>query len=241
MTETEWLSCSDPGPMLDFLRATGKLTERKARLFAVACCRRIWQLLGEKSRRTVEVAEGFADGAVDETCLAALVSAEFDEAAREISRAGYWMSPAVAMPVRAFVTEPAGSGPGSASFDTAAQLANETLKGVPEAMTSWNLWGTVFKGERREHCEWLRDIIHPFRPPALLDASWLTPAVLSLATASYEDRILPSGELLPERLAALARALEAAGCQDAELLGHLRSPTPHVRGCHALDVVLGKA
>jgi hypothetical protein len=43
MTEAEWLAATDPLPMLDFLR--GKATNRKLRLFAVACCRRVWRLL----------------------------------------------------------------------------------------------------------------------------------------------------------------------------------------------------
>lgn len=38
----------------------------------------------------------------------------------------------------------------------------------------------------------------------------------------------------------LADALEEAGCQEEELLRHLRNPGPHVRGCWALDRVLGK-
>jgi len=42
-------------------------------------------------------------------------------------------------------------------------------------------------------------------------------------------------------LTALAGALEDAGCTDAELLTHLGSPGPHVRGCFSLDVVLGKS
>jgi hypothetical protein len=54
------------------------------------------------------------------------------------------------------------------------------------------------------------------------------------------ERSLPSGELDPARLAVLADALEDAGCTDAELPGHLHSAGPHVRGCRALDLILGK-
>jgi hypothetical protein len=41
-------------------------------------------------------------------------------------------------------------------------------------------------------------------------------------------------------LAVLADALEDAGCTDAELLGHLRRPGPHVRGSWALDLITGR-
>jgi hypothetical protein len=54
------------------------------------------------------------------------------------------------------------------------------------------------------------------------------------------DARLPRGTLDKGRLALLADALEEAGCTDAELLGHLRSPAVHVRGCFAVDAVLRK-
>jgi hypothetical protein len=38
----------------------------------------------------------------------------------------------------------------------------------------------------------------------------------------------------------LADALQEAGCEEAELLGHLRGEGPHVSGCWALDLLLGK-
>ena len=44
MTEAEWNACTEPGPMLEFLR--DKAGDRKVRLFSVACYRRFaW--LGE--------------------------------------------------------------------------------------------------------------------------------------------------------------------------------------------------
>jgi hypothetical protein len=60
MTEREWLTCSRPEKMLEFLRC--RASGRKLRLFACARARVVWQQLSPLGRRAVEVAEGFADG-----------------------------------------------------------------------------------------------------------------------------------------------------------------------------------
>ena len=97
--------------------------------------------------------------------------------------------------------------------------------------------------ERIEQTRILRDIVgNPFRSAVVVDRAWLTwrgSVAAQLALAAYEERRLPEGTLDPARLAVLADALEDAGCTDAALLGHLRGPGPHVRGCWAVDLVLG--
>lgn len=61
MTEAEWLACVHPEEMLDLLRS--KTSERKLRLFAVACYRQNpWASEHETCRNATEVAERFADG-----------------------------------------------------------------------------------------------------------------------------------------------------------------------------------
>ena len=49
MTEAEFLTSGDPTAMLAFLKENGRLSERKARLFSVAACRRIWPLIRSRA------------------------------------------------------------------------------------------------------------------------------------------------------------------------------------------------
>jgi hypothetical protein len=79
MTEAEWLVCTNLTPMLEFLRGplststkkvvfgkalTGyyhkRVSDRKSRLFACACCRRFWRLLDEEHcRHLIDYARSF--------------------------------------------------------------------------------------------------------------------------------------------------------------------------------------
>jgi hypothetical protein len=117
------------------------------------------------------------------------------------------------------------------------QFARACLAGESPASTEA---ASVRQEQERLQAQLLRDIFgNPFRSFAV-DPSWLTPTVRALATAAYEQRSPPSSALDADRLAVLADALEEAGCADRNILGHLRDPGPHVRGCHVLDLLLSK-
>src|SRR5262245_16374812 len=71
MTQDQWNTCCDPAELLGFLRKSGKVSERKLRLFAVAC----WYLyLGNEEdtryRAALAISEKYADGVATKRELA---------------------------------------------------------------------------------------------------------------------------------------------------------------------------
>jgi hypothetical protein len=235
MTESDWLGSADPRPMLDFLFLRKGATDRQLRLFAVACCRRVWRLLAdERSRRAVEAAERFADGALSAKALRAAASAAQaaidsvqDERRGGMRKAGSVYRNAAVMTA-------------DAAWRTAEQWRFTSARVALIAQRSTAFTRSALARTLREQAALLRDVLgDPFRPVALKPA-WRTPDVRALARAAYEERALPAGTLERPRLAVLADALEEAGCSDKEVLGHLRGPGPHVRGCWALDAILAK-
>jgi hypothetical protein len=220
MTEAEWLACTDPGPILEYLR--GRASDRKLRLFAAACCRRIWHFLTDaRSREAVEVAARYADGrateeerqtaadAAHQAVLAAGPPPDFERAASAA--------------LNAAVGDPA--------VDAAAEspwIAALAVAGNPY---------TPDPAERAAQYHLFADIFGPLPVrPVTIDPRWLSwnhGTVPAIARRLYEERAFHD-------LPILADALEEAGCDQADLLGHLRGPGPHVRGCWAVDRLLGK-
>jgi hypothetical protein len=67
MTEDQWPVCPQPESMLKLLR--GRASDRKLRLFACACSRRVWPRLSPDERRAVELAEEVAEGRLDSAAV----------------------------------------------------------------------------------------------------------------------------------------------------------------------------
>jgi len=217
--EIQSLEWSDPLAILHFMR--GKASNRKFQLFSCGCCRKVWDLLPAPwSREVVEVSERYADGSAAEAEVRAIT-----DRARTYFKANYTHRNSPAYEAAAccgWIGVP----------PVAARKVYEKLHGgvCPIAKPLANTTFTHL----------LRDIFGS--PFGLIpkEPDWLTPTVLALAQTAYDARVLPAGHLDPQRLLILADALEDAGCTAPAILGHLRSPGPHVRGCHVLDLLLGK-
>jgi hypothetical protein len=226
MTEDEWLAATDPKPMLQFIRE--KASERKLRLFTVACCRRVWLLLkDERGRKALETAEAYADGLAtqDELIFAYVTTNQLIDIIRSQSRNIHKDAKAFAMLA---VQRAASAGlcfyGQDWEHDTydPSQCASDAVEYV-EKGSAW-----------LQKADTLRCIFgNPFRPVAV-DPSWFTSDVLALAEGIYQEKAF-------DRMPILADALQDAGCDSDELLNHCRGDGPHVRGCWALDLVLGKS
>jgi hypothetical protein len=91
-----------------------------------------------------------------------------------------------------------------------------------------------YADEQPAHASFLRDIFgNPFRP-VNLNPFLLTPTVKALAQSIYTERSF-------EEMPILADCLEESGCNNKEILSHLRGAGRHTRGCWALDHLLGKS
>jgi hypothetical protein len=225
LTEAEWLAWSDPNPMLAYLR--GKVSDRKARLFAVACCRRMlgWVEAGADERHAVDVAESYADGQADGAELAAAEAAITSglpqaESCAFAATSEDLVDCAVACALRA----------ADAVGEAAADQRDRFLPDIEDRDRRSSIGRFA---ETALQADLLRDIAgNPFRPVRPAPA-WRTAEVVTLARSIYDGRAF-------DRLPALADALEAAGCTDEDVLAHCREKGRHTRGCWVVDLVLAK-
>lgn len=214
MNEAEWLGCTDPKAMLRFLR--GKGSDRKLRLFACACCRRIWDRIPEQcSRQAVQISENYADGGADDEELEAAFTTA-DRASGSPREPGNWHA-----------------------LDAARLAAHPEMRGLPDgtavaaAMAGADGGGDFWKkyaSEQAHQCDLVRDIFGtPFRP---LPPHRFPIHVVGLAEACYAAFPEVSGDF-----PILADALDELG--EGQAAAHCREPL-HAKGCHVLDLILGK-
>lgn len=202
--------------MLECLR--GKVSDRKLRLFAVACCKGIpFGRLSDQQSKAVEIAEEYADGLATGQSLE-----DAHETFRDWSATSTYRCCAAWAATLGYALE-------------AAMTVSHHSTHAARNITNYNSCSKITT-HRNIQCLFIRDLSgNPFRPvsipPAVL--AWNNGTIPRLAQAIYDERAF-------DRVPILADALEEAGCTSADILAHCRSAGPHVRGCWAVDVVLGK-
>ncbi len=174
MTEAEWLAATDPTPMLEFLN--GKVSDRKWRLFGVACARYGLQFLqNDRCRSAVEVVERKADGTAHPDELRAACGEVEDEMniwpADDLNRF-WWAVGGLFHPQ---------------SREAAQYSASAVLSGQePEAQIAVQAALFCIVG-------------NPFRAVAVAP-SWLTSTVVALANQMYNSRDFGTMPILADAL-----------------------------------------
>jgi|SRR5262245_52861 len=214
MTASEWISCTDPRPMLDSLR--GRASDRQLRLFACACCRSIQGFIPPGAcRDAIEVALGYADGQATAEELAVARRAA-------IAKAGGAGHHAAAAWAACATTEPSAA---RAAVVSAAEAVDLFRGAHPEAVEE----------ESAAQAGYLRDIIgDPFGADRWgYSRRWAGhPAIQEIAQQLY-------GEPSNDDMDALGEELARRGCSvPAVVLSHCRSSGPHVCGCWVIDLIL---
>jgi hypothetical protein len=249
MTEAEWLACDEPTPMIRWLR--DRVSDRKFRWFAIACCRRIWDRLKDsRSRAAVDFAERHAEfgvarrrgrPVVDRAARAACQEAEQAEVATLRRTQDRVENGLCLIDVNA-------SRAARATLEGSAWLSAEWAAGASANVAGW-VWLVALRGElplawdgvaaRAEatiQARLLRGVFGNPSRPASIDAAWLRwndGVVLKIAQGIYDEHAF-------NRLPILGDALLDAGCDDEDILAHCRSKGPHIRGCWVIDLILGK-
>jgi hypothetical protein len=119
----------------------------------------------------------------------------------------------------------------------AARAVATKIGSGSEAARAWEdetnqVWERAWHQERALQSSLLRDVLAYRSAPLAVQASWLHPKVKELARAIYQDQVFT-------QMPRLAEILKEAGCRDLGMLVHCRMSREHVRGCWAIDALLG--
>jgi hypothetical protein len=267
MTEPEWLDCTDPMLILEYLPESA--TDRKLRLFAVACCRRIWHLLREAgSREAVAIAEQDAEGFIgrnekeqasqDAAHAFILQGAASDVVDPQLQSAlGWFYDQAEATRYleiyrAAYQTALANRPPDEAAINAAAYaaFAAHSAVSLPANLAAEFACGHAAIAMGFD--------THPATDPGSGDPAELTEQCRLLRDIfcnPFRSAAVDPSWLTPkvnrltqtiyddqvfDRMLELANALEEGGCTNKEILQHCRQQGVHVRGCWVVDLLLGK-
>jgi hypothetical protein len=230
MTEVEWWASDNPQELLQHVGP--RATEEKQRLFACACCRRVFHFLTRPAiQDAIHTAERFALGmATKEDLRTGWLAVR-----KALQRAPLTTKWEVALMAFLYTTSE------SLGNDFTLQVAHEVMLAkiydrlqadLPSNHQLLSLPGAI------EECTYqsriIRDLFSYHRVKCKTDwQTWQGGQLVTLARAIEVDERY-------QDLPILADALEDAGCTDDTILAHCRGPGPHVPGCWVISMLLGR-
>jgi hypothetical protein len=228
--ETEWLTRSTaPLRLARFVQT--RVSSRRLQILSCAVCRLVVDSLTSRDRLRLEIAERFAFGELDGKSYRDLLEADAPEHLPAVEGGADFGA------VRA--VHSALSGNIKAGFVKAVDWVLESCR---------NRTDEASRHIPQQLCDLMRELVgNPFRawgisPPWLASGIRVAPdgtsVTLSLSAMDLarEIDVHRRFDLLP----ILADELEASGCTNPGLLHHCRHGTQHLRGCWAVDLVLGR-
>lgn len=231
MTEAEWLACDKPEEMTVVLGR--KVSKRKNRLFACACCYRVGHLVrSEQSTAAVVAAEQYADRLISARDLEAIQFAAYYAIDATLPGSDYHARRACSCAAQSH----AGKAVNAWQYAVFARQAQsvEANEIAPTHPAFDSIRRDAQREESVQQAALLRDVFaNPFRRVEF-SPDWRTDTALTLARQMYESRDFSAMPIL-------ADALQDAGCDNDDILNHCRDLNQvHVRGCWVVDLILGK-
>lgn len=247
MTETEWMN-GDVEAMLRFLR--GKISDRKLRLYNLACCELVLPLLEARpycqyplfqaAASLFELLERCAEEATNDEELDSRLNdwmTHWDNAdwyALEQIRRGRLLDEDKGL----FSRWPTAQAYALQALWLAANASYGRVDFLHESVfsLSYHVWAALNAPGDLSCALFLNDLTgSPFRRVEIdpICLSYLDGSAKRIAESIYAEKNFGD-------LPILADALEEAGCQSSEVAFHLRAYHVHVRGCWVLDRILGK-
>ncbi|MCU0704676.1 MAG: hypothetical protein MUF18_11930 [Fimbriiglobus sp.] len=242
MTESDWLSTDSPSRLFQHVRS--RLSARKLQLLACGCCRLLDGLFSDTQRAMLAVVERHADGLATRDEYQGAID-EFGRGVNPLfqTELGFSspnpVSTAFAQALMATVSTPA---------DFALQRAVDWVGSVAAREAGTGAAMNARREMNRRVCGVFREVAgNPFCERVVAGPEWTAaggraaPWMLRVSETARGIALGVQTEQAYDRLPILADALEDDGCTDDELLFHFRHHPTHLRGCWALDLVLGKS
>lgn len=263
----EYASSTDAGRLIKCLDRWSTLRRddfnRKARLAATACCRRVWHLLDQRCNRALEAIEGMADDAnllLRDAYLAGVPSTEFSQKhAKDWAPTHYERAVWNACDAVSTLADDVNQG-----WPQHADLIAECVERALYFERDEEIFPRPSYSDLNNNvwvCGLIRDAFgNPFNPVTLpkthrksCDAipgaaehayshcgcpcPWLTRDVVAVANNAYHG-FAHYACIDRSSLLVLADALEEAGCDNAVILGELRKDVPRYKGFWLTDLIL---